>query len=310
VKANPLQQILSTATLSPVEKATVLVEALPYIKKFRGKTIVIKYGGHAMDDERLREAFCRDIVLMKYVGLNPVVVHGGGPQIGQMLDRLQVPSKFVAGMRVTDDETMRIVEMVLAGHVNKELVRLINRVYGKGGRAVGLTGKDGGMVLARRVGKLNAAKHGQPEEWVDVGRVGEVIAVDASLVARLAADDFIPVIAPIGVDEEGETLNINADPFSAKLAAEMRAEKLMLLTDVQGVKGADGGLCSTLTASQVKALIKGGVIEGGMIPKVRFGLDAIAEGVKKVHIIDGRLDHAVLLEIFTDKGIGTELVQE
>ncbi len=309
MKANPVQQILSTATLSPVEKATVLVEALPYIKKFRGKTIVIKYGGHAMDDERLREAFCRDIVLMKYVGLNPVVVHGGGPQIGQMLDRLQVPSKFVAGMRVTDDETMKVVEMVLAGHVNKELVRLINRVYGKGGRAVGLTGKDGGMVLARRVGKLNAAKDGQPEEWVDVGRVGEVVSVDASLVARLAADDFIPVIAPIGVDEEGETLNINADPFAAKLAAEMRAEKLVLLTDVRGVKGADGELCSTLTAAQAKALIKGGVIDGGMIPKVRFGLDAIADGVNKVHIIDGRLDHAVLLEIFTDKGIGTELVE-
>jgi acetylglutamate kinase len=310
VKSNPLQQLLSTATLSPVEKASVLVEALPYIKKFRGKTIVIKYGGHAMDDERLREAFCRDVVLMKYVGLNPVVVHGGGPQIGQMLDRLQVPSKFVAGMRVTDDETMRVVEMVLAGQVNKELVRLVNRVYGKGGRAVGLTGKDGGMVLARRVGKLNAAKHGQPEEWVDVGRVGEVVSVDASLVMRLTADDFIPVIAPIGVDEDGETLNINADPFAAKLAAEMRAEKLMLLTDVRGVKGSDGELCSTLTASQVKALIKGGVIEGGMIPKVRFGLDALADGVNKVHIIDGRLDHAVLLEIFTDKGIGTELVQE
>src|SRR4051794_25265851 len=182
-----------------------------------------------MDDERLREAFCRDVVLMKYVGLNPVVVHGGGPQIGQMLDRLQVPSKFVGGMRVTDDETMRIVEMVLAGQVNKELVRLINRVYGRGGRAVGLTGKDGGMGLARKVGKLNAAKHGQPEEWVDVGRVGEVISVDASLVSRLAHDDFIPVIAPIGVDEDGETLNINADPFAAKLAAEVRAEKLMLL---------------------------------------------------------------------------------
>jgi acetylglutamate kinase len=307
VKPNPLQQLLSTATLSPVEKASVLVEALPYIKKFRGKTIIIKYGGHAMDVERLREAFCRDVVLMKYVGLNPVVVHGGGPQIGEMLERLKVPSQFVGGMRVTDDETMRVVEMVLAGQVNKELVRLINR---EGGRAVGLTGKDGAMVLARRVGKLNAAKHGQPEEWVDVGRVGEVIKVDASLVVRLAADDFIPVIAPIGVDEEGETLNINADPFAAKLAAEMRAEKLMLLTDVRGVKGADGELCSTLTASQVKALIKTGVIDGGMIPKARFGLDALAEGVHKVHIIDGRLDHAVLLEIFTDKGIGTELVQE
>ena len=311
MKGNLQQRILSTATLSPVEKATVLVEALPYIKEFRGKTIVIKYGGHAMDDDRLREAFCRDVVLMKYVGLNPVVVHGGGPQIAQMLERLGVVSKFVAGMRVTDDETMRIVEMVLAGHVNKELVRLVNRVYGKaGGRAVGLTGKDGGMVLARRVGKLNAAKHGKPEDWVDVGRVGEVLSVDATLVQRLVSDDFIPVIAPIAVDDEGETLNINADPFAAKLAAEMRAEKLVLLTDVRGVKGADGELCSTLTASQAKALIKSGVIDGGMIPKVRFGIDAIADGVNKVHIVDGRLDHAVLLEIFTDKGIGTELVQE
>ena len=307
----PQKQLLSTATLSPVEKAGVLVEALPYINQFRGKTIVIKYGGHAMDDERLRESFCRDIVLMKYVGLNPVVVHGGGPQIGQMLERLGVPSKFVGGMRVTDDETMRVVEMVLAGQVNKELVRLINRVYGNaGGRAVGLTGKDGGMVLARRVGKLNAAKHGQPEEWVDVGRVGEVASVDASLVERLAADDFIPIIAPIAVDEHGETLNVNADPFAAKLAAEMRAEKLVLLTDVRGVKGSDGELCSTLTAAQAKALIKAGVIDGGMIPKVRFGLAALADGVNKVHIVDGRLDHAVLLEIFTDKGIGTELVQE
>jgi acetylglutamate kinase len=308
VKAGSQQSL--TQTLSPVEKATVLVEALPYIDKFRGKTIVIKYGGHAMDDERLRESFCRDVVLLKYVGINPVVVHGGGPQIGQMLDRLGIASKFVAGMRVTDDETMRVVEMVLAGGVNKELVRLVNKVYGAGGRAVGLTGKDGGMIAARRVGKLNAAKHGQPEEWVDVGRVGEIVGVDAQLVKRLCADDFIPVIAPIAVDEHGETLNVNADPFAAKLAAELRAEKLVLLTDVRGVKGADGELCSTLTAAQVKALIKSGVIDGGMIPKVRFGLDSLAEGVRKVHIIDGRLDHAVLLEIFTDKGIGTELVHE
>jgi acetylglutamate kinase len=294
--------VSTTAALSPLEKATVLVEALPYIKKFRGKTIVIKYGGHAMDDERLRLSFCRDVVLLKYVGLNPVVVHGGGPQIAQLLERLGIASKFVAGMRVTDDETMRVVEMVLGGQVNKELVRLINQVSGRvGGRAVGLTGKDGGMVEARRVESI---------QGVDPGRVGEITSIDARLVERLVAEDFIPVIAPIGVDERGETLNINADPFAAKLAAAMRAEKLVLLTDVQGVKGADGRLCSTLTAGQAKALMKTGVIDGGMIPKVDFGLDALSDGVRKVHIVDGRLDHAVLLEIFTDTGIGTELVHE
>ncbi len=285
------------ATLSPLEKANVLVEALPYIKKFRGKTVVMKYGGHAMEDPRLRESFCRDVVLLKYVGLNPIVVHGGGPQIGQLLDKLGIPSKFVAGMRVTDDETMKVVEMVLGGQVNKELVRLINLV---GGRAVGLTGKDGALTLARRVGKV---------QGVDVGHVGEIVSVEPRLLERLVAEDFIPVIAPIAADENGVTLNINADPFAAKLAAAMHAEKLLLLTDVQGVRGADGQLCSTLTAAQVKALVSTGVIEGGMIPKVQFGLDALADGVRKVHIVDGRLDHAVLLEIFTDKGIGTELIQ-
>jgi acetylglutamate kinase len=296
-KAVAKAQLIATATLSPLEKANVLVESLPYIKKFRGKTVVMKYGGHAMEDERLRESFCRDMVLLKYVGLNPVVVHGGGPQIGQMLDRLGLKSQFVAGLRVTDDETMKVVEMVLSGGVNKELVRLIERV---GGRAVGITGKDGGLARARRLGKV---------EGVDVGRVGEVITVDPRLVERLVAEDFIPVIAPIAADENFETLNVNADPFAAKLAAAMHAEKLVLLTDVQGVRGEDGNLCSTLTAGQVKALIKSGVIAGGMIPKVQFGLEALAEGVRKVHIVDGRLDHAVLLEIFTDTGIGTELVQ-
>jgi acetylglutamate kinase len=293
----PPAQIVATATLSPLEKANVLVEALPYIKKFRGKTVVMKYGGHAMEDERLRESFCRDVVLLKYVGLNPVVVHGGGPQIGQLLDQLGIASKFVSGLRVTDDATMKVVEMVLGGQVNKELVRLINLV---GGRAVGLTGKDGGLAHARRLGKVDG---------VDVGHVGEVVTVDPRLIERLVLEEYIPIIAPIAADEKGETLNINADPFAAKLAAAMHAEKLLLLTDVQGVRGEDGTLCSTLTDGQVKALIKTGVIEGGMIPKVQFGLDALAEGVRKVHIIDGRLDHAVLLEIFTDKGIGTELIQ-
>jgi len=291
-----VKETLPSATFSPLEKANVLVEALPYIKKFRGKTVVMKYGGHAMEDERLRESFCRDVVLLKYVGLNPVVVHGGGPQIGQLLERLGIKSRFVNGLRVTDDETMKAVEMVLGGQVNKEIVRLIGRV---GGRAVGLSGKDGGLAIARRIGPVNG---------VDVGNVGEVQVVDPRLIERLVAEDFIPVIAPIAVDEEHNTLNINADPFAAKLAAAMHAEKLVLLTDVQGVRGADGSLCSTLTAGQAQALIKTGVIDGGMIPKVQFGLDALADGVRKVHIVDGRLDHAVLLEIFTDHGIGTELV--
>jgi acetylglutamate kinase len=283
--------------LSPLEKAHVLAEALPYIQKFRGKTVVMKYGGHAMDDPKLRVSFCRDVVLLKYVGLNPVIVHGGGPQIGQMLERLSIPSKFVGGLRVTDDETMKIVEMVLAGHVNMDLVGTIDKV---GGRAVGLSGKDAGLARARRVGKVDG---------VDLGRVGEVVTVDPSVIEKFAGGDFIPVIAPIALDEQGETVNVNADPFAAKVAAAMHAEKLVMITDVPGVKGADGELCSTLTVKQVKALIKSGVISGGMIPKARFGLDALADGVRKVHIIDGRVEHAVLLEIFTDKGIGTELTE-
>jgi acetylglutamate kinase len=288
---------VSETRLSPVEKATVLVEALPYIQKFRGKTIVVKYGGHAMEDPRLRESFCRDVVILKLVGLHPVIVHGGGPQIAQMLDRLGVQSRFVDGMRVTDDETMRVVEMVLAGGVNQELVSLINVVGKDGGRAVGLSGHDGAMVQARRID--------------DLGRVGDVAHVDPRIIERLSTDGFIPVVAPIAVDvDDGRSLNVNADPFAAKLAAAMRAEKLVLLTDVAGVRGADGSMHSTLTAGQAKALIKSGVIAGGMIPKVQFGLDALADGVRKVHIVDGRQDHAVLLEIFTDTGIGTELVHE
>ena len=288
---------MSEKRLAPVEKASVLVEALPYIQKFRGKAIVVKYGGHAMDDARLRESFCRDVVLLKLVGLHPVVVHGGGPQIATMLDRLGVESRFVDGMRVTDEATMRVVEMVLAGGVNQELVSLINIVGKDGGRAVGLSGHDGAMVQARRLEAL--------------GRVGDVVTVDPRIIERLSADGFIPVVAPIAVDvEDGRSLNVNADPFAAKLAAALRAEKLVLLTDVAGVRGADGALRSTLTAAAAKALIKEGVIAGGMIPKVQFGLDALADGVRKVHIVDGRQDHAVLLEIFTDTGIGTELVHE
>jgi acetylglutamate kinase len=292
---------VSESRLAPVEKASVLVEALPYIQKFRGKTIVVKYGGHAMDDPKLRESFCRDVVLLKLVGLHPVIVHGGGPQIAHMLERLGVQSRFVQGMRITDDETMRVVEMVLAGGVNQDLVSLIN-VIGREGRAVGLSGHDGAMVVARRIQRIGDD---------DPGRVGEVVSVDAKIIERLSADGFIPVVAPIAVDiDDGRSLNVNADPFAAKLAAAMRAEKLVLLTDVPGVRGADGHLHSTLTASEVKAMIKAGVISGGMIPKVQFGLDALADGVRKVHILDGRQDHAVLLEVFTDTGVGTELVQE
>jgi acetylglutamate kinase len=291
-----------------IEKAEVLVEALPYLSRFRGKTIVVKYGGRALDDPALRPSFCRDVILLQYVGIHPVIVHGGGPQIEEVLGRMRIPSRKVKGMRVTDEATMEVVEMVLGAKVNKELVRLIAR---EGGRAVGLTGKDGPLVRARRVERINAAPPGSAPEWIDPGLVGEVVSVDATLIARLVADGFIPVIAPIAVDEAlGVTLNINADPFAAAVAAALGAEKLVLLTDVQGVRDGSGDLLSTLTAAAAEELVEGGVIEGGMIPKVRFGLDAIASGVRKVHIIDGRLPHAVLLEIFTDRGIGTELVAQ
>jgi acetylglutamate kinase len=279
-----------------IEKAKVLIEALPYISKFRGRTIVVKYGGHAMEDERLREAFAQDVILLKYVGLLPVVVHGGGPQIGHMLERLGIASRFVAGQRITDEATMDVVEMVLGGTVNKEIVRLIGRA---GGRAVGISGKDGKLVRARKLASLGG---------VDPGRVGEVEFVAPEILEKLLAADFIPVIAPIASDAEGGTLNINADPFAAKIAAALRAEKLVLLTDVEGVRDAGGHLLPSLVADEAERLIKGGTIDGGMIPKVQCGVEALREGVRKVHIVDGRLEHAILLEIFTDQGIGTELV--
>ena len=290
-----------------ISKADVLVEALPYLSRFHGKTIVIKYGGHALDDPSLRPGFCRDLMLLKYVGINPVVVHGGGPQIEEVLKRMQIPSKKVKGMRITDDATMEVVEMVLGGKVNKELVRLVERA---GGRAIGITGKDAGLVRARRVERINAAAAGAAEpSWIDPGLVGEVTAVDASVIDKLVAAGFIPIIAPIGTDEQlGVTLNINADPFAAAIAAAINAEKLVLLTDVPGVRDGSGQLISTLSAAAAEDLVERGVIDGGMIPKVRFGLNALASGVRKVHIIDGRLPHAILLEMFTDRGIGTELV--
>jgi acetylglutamate kinase len=285
-----------------IEKARVLIEALPYISKFRGRTVVVKVGGNAMDDLRLRRAFAEDVVLLRWVGIDVVVVHGGGPQIGEVLDRLGIRSRFAAGLRITDAPTMEVVEMVLGGRVNKELVRLINQ---QGGRAVGLTGKDGRLAIARRLEKVGP-------EGIDPGLVGEVIAVDASILERLAGD-FIPVIAPIAVTAEGETLNVNADPFAARLAVALGAEKLVLLTDVPGVKGPDsegGEVISSLTAARARELIASGVISGGMIPKVENALAALDAGVAKVHIIDGRLEHALLLEIFTDRGVGTELCRE
>lgn len=280
-----------------IDKARVLVEALPYIQKFRGRTVVVKIGGHAMDEQVNREAFAEDVILLRWVGINVVVVHGGGPQIGDMLKRLGIESKFAGGMRITDDATMDVVEMVLGGTVNQELVRLINR---KGGAAVGITGKDGNLAVARRLTAVG------PDN-VDPGRVGEVETVNALVLTRLAGE-FIPVIAPIAVDADGLTLNVNADPFAAKLAVALDAEKLVMLTDVTGVKDKAGTLIPSLSTARARALVADGTIAGGMIPKVEYALSALRDGVRKVHIIDGRLEHALLLEIFTDTGVGTELV--
>jgi len=293
-------------TLTPnsaKDRARILTEALPYIQRFHGKTIVIKYGGNAMVDEALKQGFARDVVLMKLVGMNPVVVHGGGPQIGKHLEKIGKKSEFVQGMRVTDRETMDVVEMVLGGLVNKEIVNLINQ---HGGKAVGLSGKDGGLIRARKM-VLQAAPENEslPSEIVDIGHVGEVQSIDPRLVALLDTGDFIPVLAPIGVGEDGQTYNINADVVAGKLAITLAAEKLMLLTNTAGVLDRDGKLLTGLNVKQVNALIGDGTIHGGMLPKVRYALDAVASGVKSAHIVDGRVEHAVLLEIFTDEGVGT-----
>ncbi|MGC2424482.1 MAG: acetylglutamate kinase [Nitrospirota bacterium] len=287
-----------------IEKAEILMEALPYIKNFYGKTIVIKYGGHAMSDEALKKSFAKDVVLMKYIGINPVIVHGGGPQISQTMERMGLKPKFVAGYRVTDSETMDIVEMVLGGAINKEIVNLINS---NGGRAAGLTGKDGGLIKAKKKFlKGTSAETGAPE-IIDAGHLGEVEAVDSAILEALDKGGFIPVIAPIGVGEKGETYNINADLVAGAVAAALSAAKLMLLTDVEGILGADGKLISTLTKKKVAELIKKKVISGGMLPKVAACFDALGGKVGKVHVVDGRVPHALLLEIFTDKGIGTEI---
>lgn len=284
--------------------ARVLTEALPYIQRFTGKTIVIKYGGNAMIDEQLKSSFARDVVLLKQVGINPVIVHGGGPQIGKLLGQLGKESKFIQGMRVTDSETMDVVQMVLGGLVNKQIVTQINQ---HGGRAIGLTGKDGSMIRARKLEIKHDAPESQPSEIIDLGHVGEVSSIDPDIINMLDQGDFIPVIAPIGVGEEGTAYNINADLVAGKIASVLQAEKLMLLTDTPGVLDQSDTLLTGLTAGKIKELISDGTIHGGMLPKINCALDAVQSGVKTAHIIDGRVKHAVLLELLTDKGVGTLL---
>jgi len=290
---------------NPIDKAKVLIEALPYIRRFYNKTVVIKYGGSTMEEEGLKRSFALDVVLLKYIGLNPVVVHGGGPQIGEMLTRLGKKSEFVEGMRVTDRETMDVVEMVLVGKVNKEIVALINQ---QGGKAVGLSGKDGRLILAKKLKLTRSAGKDKDPEIIDIGMVGEVKAIHPGVIESLEKDNFIPVIAPVGVGEEGETYNINADLVAGKIASALKAEKLILLTDVEGVMDEKKRLIPTLDVKQAKELISQKVISQGMIPKVNCCLDALEDGVSKTHIINGTVEHAILLEIFTDVGIGTQIV--
>ena len=281
------------------KKARTLAEALPYIKRFFDKTIVIKYGGNAMTDEHLKECFAQDVVLLKLVGMNPVVVHGGGPQINEMLDKLGKKGEFIQGMRVTDAETMDVVEMVLGGQVNKEIVNLINR---HGGKAVGLTGQDGNFIHAH---KLLMEDMNDPSKMIDIGQVGEITAIDPSIINFLDKGDFIPVVAPIGVGVDGETYNINADVVAGKLAEILGAEKLILLTNTPGVLDKSGELLTGLTPKQIDDLVADGTLSGGMLPKISSALDAARSGVKAVHIIDGRVEHALLLEVLTDEGVGT-----
>jgi len=288
-------------TISPSaadKKARTLSEAMPYIQRFFDKTIVIKYGGNAMTDPALQEGFARDVVLLKLVGMNPVVVHGGGPQINDLLKRVGKQGQFIQGMRVTDDETMDVVEMVL-GKVNKDIVNLINRF---GGKAVGLTGQDGAFIRAK---KLLVKSESEPGQMLDIGLVGDISSIDPSIIAFLDSGDFIPVIAPIGVDPAGEALNINADVVSGKLAEVLNAEKLVLLTNTPGVLDKNGELLTGLTPLQIDALVADGTLSGGMLPKISSALDAARSGVRSVHIIDGRVEHALLLEILTDEGVGT-----
>lgn len=293
---------MSVKSSSALKIANVLTEALPYIRRFQGKTIVIKYGGNAMVDESLKQGFARDIVLMKLVGMNPVIVHGGGPQIGNMLKQIGKKSEFVNGMRVTDTETMDIVEMVLGGQVNKDIVNLINQ---QGGHAVGLTGKDGSLISARKMRFEENAPGMDASEIIDIGHVGEVESIDASILNMLMKGDFIPVIAPIGVSKDGQSYNINADLVAGKMAIALNAEKLILLTNTAGVMDKNEKLLTGLTAEQVEELIKNETIYGGMLPKIGCALDAVKSGVQSAQIIDGRVEHAVLLELLTDEGVGT-----
>jgi acetylglutamate kinase len=290
---------MSISQLTPADKAKVIAEALPYIQRFWDKTVVIKYGGNAMTDPVLKAAFARDVVLLKLVGLNPVVVHGGGPQIEDLLKRVGKKGEFIQGMRVTDAETMEVVEMVLGGQVNKEIVNLINQA---GGKAVGVTGKDGSFIRARKLMMENKAN---PGDLIDIGQVGQITKIDPSLIAFLDSGDFIPVIAPIGVGEQGETYNINADVVAGKLAEVLKAEKLVLLTNTPGVLDQNGNLLTGLTPKKIDELVADGTLSGGMLPKIASALDAANSGVKAVHIIDGRVEHALLLEIMTDQGVGT-----
>jgi acetylglutamate kinase len=290
--------------------AQVLTEALPYIQRFTNKTIVVKFGGNAMVDETLQNSFARDIVLMKLVGMNPVVVHGGGPQIGMLLEKLNIQSKFIDGMRVTDSATMDVVEMVLGGSVNKQIVSLINR---NGGQAIGISGKDGNLIRAKKLSlkknMSNMPEMGAPE-IIDIGHVGEVATVNVKVINTLTESDFIPVIAPIGFDENGASYNINADLVAGKIAEVMQAEKLMLLTNVSGLQSKSGDVLTGLSTQQVDDLIDDGTIYGGMLPKIRCALDAVKAGVSSAHIIDGRVAHAVLLEVFTDVGVGTLITNQ
>jgi len=290
-----------------IEKAEILLEALPYIRNFFGKTIVVKYGGNAMVSEDLKEDFARDIVLMKYVGINPVIVHGGGPQIGETLDALGIKSKFFQGQRITDKKTIDVVEMVLGGKVNKEIVALINH---HGGSAVGITGKDGDLILAKRHRKMKISPETDRPEIMDLGLVGEITKVNPKILETLDNNDFIPVIAPIGKGENKETLNINADFVASAIASALKAEKLILMTNTQGVRGKNQSLISELTRRKAANLIKSNIICDGMLPKVNCCLEALKAGVAKTHIINGTIKHSLLLEIFTEQGVGTQIIEK
>lgn len=293
-------------TLSSAKNiAKVLTESLPYIQKFTNRTVVVKYGGNAMVDEALKQSFARDIVLMKLVGINPIVVHGGGPQIGSVLEQLNIESKFVDGLRVTDSQTMDVVEMVLGGLVNKEIVNLLNKNQGK---AVGITGKDGNLIKAKKL-KLRRNDAKLTDEIVDIGHVGEVVSINTEVLEVMKGSDFIPVIAPIGTDENGASYNINADSVAGEIAKVLVAEKLILLTNIEGVKNKNGEVLTGLSRKQVAMLVADKTLQGGMLPKVQCAIEALNGGVSSAHIIDGRVEHAVLLEIFTDEGVGTLITQ-